>query len=107
MGPCPAHRRADEPCPGGVRIANAVAGVYYTAFTSETLDGPYTAEAVSTQAPSDGGLSLIVDATPAAKFVVLVASDVPFAAGAPLPKSPSALFSHFAREELPHPRRIP
>ncbi len=89
VGSAPALEFAVDPDTGApllaVRIANAVAGVYYTAFTSESLSGPFLAEAVSTCAPTDGGLEFLVDAEPDVKFVVIVASDEPLAVGDPLP----------------------
>lgn len=69
-----------------VTIGNAIPGIWYTAFTSETLDGEYLAE-VSVQATvADGGiLALPIDATPPSKFVKLVASDHVFEKYDPLP----------------------
>ena len=71
-----------------VRIANAEAGVYYTAFTSETLRGPYSAEGDSSLASADGEFAFVIDATPDSKFVIVVAGDVFHRDGEPLPTRP-------------------
>ena len=68
-----------------VRIANAVSGVYYTAFTSEVLDGPYAAEGDSCLATADGEFAFTIDATPDAKFIIIVAGSVFHRDGDPLP----------------------
>ncbi|MBQ3811366.1 MAG: hypothetical protein II839_11160, partial [Kiritimatiellae bacterium] len=69
-----------------VRIADATAGAWYTAFSAESLDGPFLAEAASVYARTAGELAFDIDATPAAKFVVVAASSAPFDAGDALPR---------------------
>ena len=67
-------------------IADAVEGVYYTVFSADSLQGTYTAVAGSAAAASNGRLTfenIAMDAP--AKFLKVVASDTPFAAGDPLP----------------------
>lgn len=66
-------------------VSNPVAGAWYTAFTSETLDGTFTAECVVQAQSGDEVIPLEVDATPATKFVKVVVSSAPFAKGDPLP----------------------
>ena len=70
-------------------IATTAAGVYYTAFTAPSLSGPWTAAAGSWL--SDGGpatfatsiLDPVTDEPYPALFLILVASDDPFAPGDP------------------------
>ena len=85
----PALSFAVDPATGDpllvVRIANAAAGAYYTVFTSETLTGPFTAEGDSRRAETDGAFAFEIDATPASKFVIVVAGDVFHRNGDPLP----------------------
>ena len=71
-------------------IATTAASVYYTAFTATSLNGPWTASAGSWL--SDGGPATFVasildpatDEPYPALFLILVASDDPFAPGDPL-----------------------
>ena len=85
----PALSFAVDPATGAprlvVRIANAAAGAYYTAFTSETLTGPFTAEGDSQLAETNGAFAFEIDATPASKFIIVVAGDVFHRDGDPLP----------------------
>ena len=85
----PALSFAIDPATGDprlvVRIANAAAGAYYTVFTSETLTGAFTAEGDSRRAEADGAFAFEIDATPASKFVIVVAGDVFHRDGDPLP----------------------
>ncbi len=72
-----------------MRVANPVPGVYYTAFVADTLSDPFLAEATSRQAVA--GEEAIVFALAAgddrsSRFVRIVASTTPFAAGDPLPE---------------------
>ena len=69
-----------------VRIADAAAGAWYTAFSAGSLDGPFLAEAASVHARTAGELAFDIDATPATKFVVVAASSAPFDAGDALPR---------------------
>ena len=63
-------------------IANPVEGVYYTVFTSTTLDGTFTAEANSTQfAGGTATCTLTVKADTPAKFAKIVVSETPYKAG--------------------------
>ena len=72
-----------------VRVANPVPGVYYTAFVADTLAGPFLADAASRLAePSDATITFALaagDDRPS-RFVRIVASTAPFAAGDPLPE---------------------
>ena len=81
---------AIDPATGtlSLTISDAVAGegIYYTVFASETLGGTYKAVAASQTAPSDGILSFAgIKMDTASKFLKVVASAAPFAAGAVLP----------------------
>ena len=68
-------------------VSNPVAGAWYTAFTSETLDlGAFRAECVVQAKDGDEVIPLGVDATPSTKFVKIVVSPTPFAVGDPLPE---------------------
>lgn len=88
----PALAFAVDPATGApvllVRIANAQANVYYTAFTSETLTGAFTAEGDSHRATEDGAFLFTIDASPNSKFVIIVAGDVFHHDGDPLPTRP-------------------
>ena len=71
-------------------VATTVAGVHYTVFAAESLDGPWSALAdswLSTGGAKTFDLSIIDSATSEpfpALFLVVVASDEPHAAGDPL-----------------------
>ncbi len=63
-------------------ITNPVKGAYYTVFTAETLPGPFHADSDSVRYAEDlSTLTFTVDADTPAKFLRIVASDEPFAAG--------------------------
>ena len=67
-------------------ISDAVEGVYYTVFASETLGGTYRTVAPSATAASGGRLTFDdIALDTASKFLKVVASDTPFAVGDPLP----------------------
>ena len=71
-----------------VRVANPVPGVYYTAFVADTLDGLFLADAASRCAEPNEETILFAFAAGAdrpSRFVRIVASTAPFAAGDPLP----------------------
>ena len=71
-----------------VRVANPVAGIWYTAFVADSLDDPFLADAPSRLAEPDEETILFAlaagDDHPQ-RFVRIVASTTPFAAGDPLP----------------------
>ena len=67
-------------------VSNPVAGAYYTAFTTTSLQLPFTAECCVQAKQGDEVIPLEVDASVPAKFVKIVVSSAPFAPGAPLPK---------------------
>ena len=72
-----------------MRGANPVPGVYYTAFVADMLAGPFLADAASRLAePSDATIRFALaagDDRPS-RFVRIVASTTPFAAGDPMPE---------------------
>ena len=66
-------------------VVNPVAGAWYIAFTTTDLAEPFKAECIVQAQYGDEVIPLGVDATPASKFVKVVVSPTPFAAGDPLP----------------------
>ncbi|MBR1837217.1 MAG: hypothetical protein IJ783_08005, partial [Kiritimatiellae bacterium] len=68
-----------------VRIANAEEGVWYTVFETGDLGEPFLAAADSVKAAADGVLEFAVEASAPARFVRIVASPGPYAAGDPCP----------------------
>ena len=72
----------------GVAVPETVAGIYYTAFVADTLQGPWTAAAASSLSaggPMRFALSALDPASGRQKptlFISIVASDAPYAAGA-------------------------
>ena len=66
-------------------VVNPVAGAWYIAFTTTDLAEPFKAECIVQAQDGDEVIPLGVDATPASKFVKVVVSPTPFAAGDPLP----------------------
>lgn len=73
-----------------VRMANAAAGAWYTAFAADSLDAPFVAEADSVQVLESGPLELAVAADGPARFVRIVASASPFSEGDPFPEEAAA-----------------
>ena len=82
---CFVQNAAGEEC-FRVVLANAVPGVWFTAFAATSLDGQFHAQADSTTVSAAGPLPFDIPTEGRSSlFVTIVASEAPFEAGAPLP----------------------
>lgn len=70
-----------------VSVGEMAAGLYYTAFACETVDGDYAASAPSVLADGETASFAIPVGDAPSLFVKIVASDHPFEAGAPFPET--------------------
>lgn len=82
---CFVENAAGEEC-FRVVLANAVPGVWFTAFAATSLDERFLAQADSVTVSAAGPLPFVIPTEGrSALFVTIVASATPFKAGAPLP----------------------